>query len=218
MQEIWDKAKVGIKHAQQLQKRQADKHRREVDFGVGDKVMITTKDWNMGRPSRKLAEQSVGPYTIIEKVGNAYRIDLPESIKVHPVFHPEKLRKASSSEPLEGQILTPQPPVQVNGQDEWDVEQIIAVRLRWQKLSYRAKWVGHDQDLEWYPAGDFKNAPRALRDFHEQHPDLPGPPKRLPIWLKAAEDDEFLEDHEEDDRPHDWTRKRLRFTPEDRLS
>jgi len=146
------------------------------------------------------------------------QIDLPESIKVHPVFHPEKLHKASSSEPLEGQILTPQPPVQVNGQDEWDIEQIIAVRLQWQKLSYRAKWVGHDQDLEWYPAGDFKNAPIALRNFHEQHPDLPGPPKRLPIWLKAAEDDEFLEDHEEDDRPHDWTRKRLRFTPEDRLS
>jgi hypothetical protein len=72
----------------------------------------------MGRPSWKLAEQSVGPYTIIEKVGNAYWIDLPESIKVHPVFHPEKLRKASSLEPLEGQILTPQPPMQVNGQDE----------------------------------------------------------------------------------------------------
>jgi hypothetical protein len=44
MQEIWNKAKVGIKHTQQLQKRQADKHQREVDFGVGDKVMITTKD------------------------------------------------------------------------------------------------------------------------------------------------------------------------------
>jgi hypothetical protein len=72
----------------------------------------------MGCPSQKLAEQSVGPYMIIEKVGNAYWIDLPESIKVHPVFHPKKLRKASSSEPLEGQILTPQPPVQVNSQDE----------------------------------------------------------------------------------------------------
>jgi hypothetical protein len=44
MQEIWDKAKIGIKHTQQLQKKQADKHQREVDFGVGDKVMITTKD------------------------------------------------------------------------------------------------------------------------------------------------------------------------------
>jgi hypothetical protein len=139
IQEIWDKAKVGIKHAQQLQKRQADKHQREVNFGVGDKVMITTKDWNMGYPNRKLAEQSVGPYIIIEKVGNAYWIDLPESIKVHPIFHPEKLCKASSSEPLEGQILIPQLPVQVNGQDKWDVEQIIAVRLQWQKLSYHAK-------------------------------------------------------------------------------
>jgi hypothetical protein len=56
----------------------------------------------MGYPSRKLAEQSVGPYTIIEKVGNAYCIDLPESIKVHPVFHPEKLCLALSSELLEG--------------------------------------------------------------------------------------------------------------------
>ena len=50
-------------------------------------------------------EQSVGPYMIIEKVGNAYQIDLPESIKVHPVFYPEKLCKASSLEPLEDQIL-----------------------------------------------------------------------------------------------------------------
>jgi hypothetical protein len=68
----------------------------------------------MGCPSQKLAEQSVGPYIIIEKVGNAYWIDLLESIKVHPVFHPKKLRKASSLELLEGQILTPQLPVQVN--------------------------------------------------------------------------------------------------------
>jgi hypothetical protein len=61
----------------------------------------------MGYPSWKLAKQLVGPYTIIEKVGNAYWIDLLESIKVHPIFHPEKLRKALSSEPLEGQILIP---------------------------------------------------------------------------------------------------------------
>jgi hypothetical protein len=69
----------------------------------------------MGCPSQKLAEQSVRPYMIIEKVGNAYCIDLPESIKVHPVFHLEKLCLVSSSEPLEGQALTPQLPVQVNG-------------------------------------------------------------------------------------------------------
>jgi hypothetical protein len=71
----------------------------------------------------------MGPYMIIEKIGNAYWLDLLDSIKVHPIFYPEKLRLASSSEPLEGQVLTLQPPVQVNGKDEWEVEQVLAVRL-----------------------------------------------------------------------------------------
>jgi hypothetical protein len=51
---------------------------------------------------------------IIEKVRNAYHIDLLESIKVHPIFHLEKLCLALSSELLEGQALTPQLLVQVN--------------------------------------------------------------------------------------------------------
>jgi hypothetical protein len=38
-------------------------------------------------------------------------LNLPGSIKVHLIFHPEKLRLASSSEPLEGQVLALQPPV-----------------------------------------------------------------------------------------------------------
>jgi hypothetical protein len=71
----------------------------------------------------------MGPYKIMEKVGNAYWLDLPDSIKVHPIFYPEKLCLASSSEPLEGQVLIPQPPVQVNNKDEWEVEQVLVVRL-----------------------------------------------------------------------------------------
>jgi hypothetical protein len=61
----------------------------------------------MGYPSQKLAEQSVGPYIIIKKVGNAYQTDIPESIKVYPIFYPEKLCLASLLEPLEGQIIEP---------------------------------------------------------------------------------------------------------------
>ena len=77
------------------------------------------------------------------------------------------------------------------------------------------KWVGHDDDPEWYPAGNLKNASTALRDFHSQYPELPRPPKRLTEWLQAAEDEEFVPDHEEDDRPHGWTRN---TKPGDRLS
>ncbi|KAL1979106.1 hypothetical protein VTN96DRAFT_6844 [Rasamsonia emersonii] len=207
MESVWNQARSGMEDAQRRQKEQADRHRRDVDFDVGDWVMVTTKDWKMDRPSRKLANQAAGPYQIVEKVGHSFKLDLPDSIRVHPVFSPEKLRRAASTEPLRGQIPDEQPPIKVNGQDEWEVEQILAVRLRYGKLQYRVKWVGHDDDPKWYPAGLFKNAPTRIRDFHLEYPEAPGPPVRLAEWLKAAEDDEFLEDHIADDRPKDWKPK-----------
>jgi len=100
---------------------------------------------------------------------------------------------------LNGQIADPQPPITVNGQDEWEVERILAVRSVRKKLLYRVKWLGHDDDLTWYPARNFKNSPHCIRDFHAEYPNLPGPPKRLGEWLRAAEEDMFLEDHEGDD-------------------
>ena len=43
-----------------------------------------------------------GPYRVLEKVGtNAYRIDLPASIKVYNVINASKLRKAANN-PLPG--------------------------------------------------------------------------------------------------------------------
>jgi len=56
MQDTWGYARAGMERAQAQQKVQANKHRREEDFGVGDYVMVTTKSWNLRRPTRKLAE------------------------------------------------------------------------------------------------------------------------------------------------------------------
>ena len=111
LQDIWTQTKEQIAKSQQLQIRQANKHRREEDFGIGDSVFVTTKDWLQDRPSRKLSHLASGPYKIIEKVGNSYKIDLPEAIRVHPIFHPSKLRKAATTEPLEGQHIDPSPPI-----------------------------------------------------------------------------------------------------------
>jgi hypothetical protein len=54
----------------------------------------TTKHWKTHRPSRKLADQASGLYRIIERVEHAYRLHLPDSIRVHAVFAPEKLHLA----------------------------------------------------------------------------------------------------------------------------
>ena len=94
MHGAWEVARKGILRAQELQRTQANKHRRPVDFQVGDQVYVLTKSWNMDRPSRKLDQQMAGPYIVLEQVGNAFRIDLPPSIRIHPVILIDKLRKA----------------------------------------------------------------------------------------------------------------------------
>ena len=76
---------------------QANKHRREPDFIVGDMVWVITKNWKTEQPSCKLDYQIVGPYEVLEKIGNLYKVKLLDLIKVHPVFSPDKLQKAMNN-------------------------------------------------------------------------------------------------------------------------
>jgi hypothetical protein len=168
---------------------QANRHRREPDFNVGDFVWVSTKNWKTERPSHKLDYQMAGPYRILEKIGHSYRIDLPETIRVHPVFSPDKLRKASN-DPLPGQQNYPPLLIQVNGDDEWEVDEILASKLVRRSLRYRVRWKGYDLDSTWYPAWNFVGCPPKLKEFHDNYPEQPGPPKYLDEWIECWHDDD----------------------------
>lgn len=198
----WKVAQENMKNAQVRHTRQANKKRREIDFDINDKVWVSTKHWKTNRPSKKLAEQMAGPFKILARKGNAFEVDLPASIKVHPVFNADKLRKASN-DPLEGQINDEPPPIVVEGEHEWEVEKILSVRLVHGQLKYKVKWLGFDEDLDEYLASNFRYAPQALTDFHNEYPDLPGPPKNLAHWVKAALDETEPEKRVDDNKPVD---------------
>ncbi len=88
------------------------------------------------------------------------------------VFHPNLLRKASK-DPLTNQVNEPPPPVIINNEEEWEVEDILDARSHQGKLQYRVKWIGWDEDREWYDATGFENSPEIIEDFHSRYPNKP---------------------------------------------
>ena len=127
-----------MKSTQDRKARFVNQSRREPDFGVGDRVWLSTKHLELGRPSRKLSKLWAGPYTILSQKGYSYELDLPASMQIHRVIHARYLRKAAD-DPLLGQAIELPEPLVIARENEWEVEELLAVRSRYGKLVYRVK-------------------------------------------------------------------------------
>ena len=76
------------------------------------------------RPSKKLNYKKIGPYPITEVVGLSYRLELPTSIQIHDVFHPNLFRLAAKDS-LSSQINDPPSPIVVNNKKKWEADNIF---------------------------------------------------------------------------------------------
>jgi len=100
---LWQGAQQKLQQSQAEQKRYADRHRREERFAVGDLVLLSVKDLTFAhaddiKRSAKFAGRFVGPFAVKSVVNdNAYELDLPPQLPIHPTQNVSKLRRWRAS-------------------------------------------------------------------------------------------------------------------------
>ena len=157
--------------AQLRQKQNYDKHRKpDPNLKSGDMVWFLPRNVKTTRPSKKLDYKKMGTFKIIKKVGtSSYKLDLSVSITIHNTFYISLLEPYEDNK-FPSQIQTQPLPVEIDGEPEYELEEIINSRLHRSNLQYRAKWTScsPEHDKTWYPAENFENASIAIKQFHSR--------------------------------------------------
>ena len=144
--------------SQYRQKLYADRKRRELEFNVGDSVLLDRSRINLDAfnkvKKQKLMTRYLGPFKILEKIGKvAYRLELPIGSNAHPVFHISAMK--GYLDPGPGRKFTKPEPVVVNEDLEYYVEEILDQRVRRKKTEYLVRWRGYPiEESTWEPASN----------------------------------------------------------------
>ncbi|CDR49787.1 RHTO0S33e00188g1_1 [Rhodotorula toruloides] len=164
-----------VRQAEQANKRRSD----EETFAKGDLVLVDSRDRRMRYKSKhghgraaKLFPRWDGPFEVVEVFPDTstYRLQLTHDDKSHPVFHISKLKRYNlnnadnfpSREP-------PRPgPIDVDGEEEYEVEAIVDEKGKGRGLRYLVKWRGYpDTDNGWEPLENVKDT-EALKRWKER--------------------------------------------------
>lgn len=148
-------------------------------YRKGDQVMLSMENIRTLRPMKKLDLRQSGPFTIIETIGtHAYRLQLPDTMKVHNVFHSNLLRPYTITS-YPGQLIEPPPPVETaENVLEYEVAAVIDSRnnSRTGRLEYLVEWLGYegtDEHVGWEPKDHLEGSVKLINGFHTRYPDKP---------------------------------------------
>jgi hypothetical protein len=127
----------------------------------------------MFHPTTKLAPKRHGPFPIVRVLSPiTCELHLPAQWKLHPVFHVDLLTPYRETE-FHGANYDKPPPDLIDGEEEYEVEQIVASRRfgRGCKLQYLVKWKGYpDTENQWVAKEDVF-AEDAIKEFHDLNSD-----------------------------------------------
>ena len=129
-------------------------------------MLLSTQNLRIKRIPSKLRKRFVGPFKIIQCIGNqAYKLQLPNSWRIHIVFHVSLLKNWTqrSYKTLED-LPQPDLDIDIDRAEEYEVERILKKRRmlkrngRHSHNEYLVLWQGHQlEEATWEPEAHFKN-------------------------------------------------------------
>ncbi|XBI88338.1 hypothetical protein VPH35_026312 [Triticum aestivum] len=179
-----------ILRAQHRFKKQADQHRTERSFEVGDRFLLKLQPYAQSsvanRPCAKLAYKYFGPFAVLDRIGKtAYKLELPADSRIHPVFHVSQLKPFTPNyTPIFAEL--PRPP-DLAGHDDELVEilercmvkrgnnALVQVKVRWRHDRTATTWEDHDT-----PRRRFPQAPAWDAQVIEEEEQQPAPEDGAP--------------------------------------
>jgi hypothetical protein len=162
------KAKGAMDAAQQRQKAYADSKRREVQFAVGQEVLLSTTNIKPKfKGPAKLLPKWIGPFKVTAVINPvAFRLELPDTLKLHDVFHASLLKSYMP----DGNVQPPPPPELIEDEFEYEVDTVLSHRFkRGDKLEYLIRWkgYGHEHDT-WEPEENCANSSELITEYWDR--------------------------------------------------
>src|SRR6516164_945641 len=141
-----------------------------IPFKKGEMVWLEGKNLKTLYASKKVAPRREGPFEISEVLGPlTYRLTLPTRWRIHPVFHASLLTRYQENE-THGRNFTKPPAELLDGEEEYEVEAIVAHKKQGRGLVFLIKWKGYPtSDNSWEPQKNLKHAQDILSTYKENH-------------------------------------------------
>uniref|UniRef100_A0A803TWT2 Chromo domain-containing protein n=1 Tax=Anolis carolinensis TaxID=28377 RepID=A0A803TWT2_ANOCA len=186
-----------LDQAKEDYKRHADDHRQPgPEIKVGDRVLLSTRFLPSHRPCRKLDARFIGPYPVVAQLNPVtFKLQLPRSMRIHPVFHRSLLLPVDGVRP---DVNRPAPtPVLVDGEEEFEVQDILDSRFHRRRLQYLIDWVGFGPEERSWEDASTVHAPDLVRRFHQAYPAKPRPRalRRGPMLERGLEEGDSVMSH-----------------------
>ena len=170
-------ARDSIQQAQVRAAVQANKHRRDGQFSVGDLVMLSSTHVNLKGTSRKLKPRWVGPFMVTKLVSDvSVKLDLPATIRLHPVVHVSQIKPYVVDPRWQERNKPPPPLIDDNGQVSYIVERILHHRKIYRgknkqpSYKYLVQWAGYPLwESTWEPESSFDSNSEFLPAYKAAH-------------------------------------------------